>query len=108
MLAHLFPNSVKGRIHLCGPLLASKLATVTTELEADGVGARGGQGPGHQRQRQHLLSHHADLHTEDAGLLFGWRPLQAHISAGELHGKFHFDLVGGEAGHECLRSAPKT
>lgn len=44
---------------------------------------------------RHLLSHHADLHAKDASLLFGWSPLQAHIPAGEFHGEFNFDLVGG-------------
>lgn len=53
--------------------------------------------PARRQRRQHLLSHHADLHTEDASLLFGRSPLQAHVSAGEFHGEFHFDLLGGEA-----------
>lgn len=63
-------------------------------LEGGGPGGQGWQGP----QTQHLLGHHADLHTEDAALLFGGGPLQAHVSAGEFHGEFHFDLVGGKAG----------
>lgn len=64
--------------------------------------------PAHRQRRQHLLSHHTDLHTKDASLLFGRSPLQAHVSAGEFHGEFHFDLLGGEAGCECLRSAPQV
>ena len=59
-----------------------------------GPGGRGWQGP----QTQYLLGHHADLHTEDAALLFGGGPLQAHVSAGEFHGEFHLDLLGGKAG----------
>ena len=58
-----------------------------------GPGGRGWQGP----QTQYLLGHHADLHTEDATLLFGGGPLQAHVSAGEFHGEFHLDLLGGKA-----------
>ena len=68
--------------------------TVEGPDEGGAPEGQGWQGP----RAQHLLGHHADLHTEDAGLLFGRGPLQAHVSAGEFHGEFHFDLVGGKAG----------
>lgn len=93
------------------PQWATPDACVTPELEVIRTGglvqARGGEGRqgGRGRQgpgpasalghwRQHLLRHHTDLHTKDASLLFGRGPLQAHISAGEFHGEFYFDLVG--------------
>lgn len=44
MLARVFlKQHVRQRRHLCGPLLASELVTVTTELEGDCFGARRGQ-----------------------------------------------------------------
>lgn len=99
---------MRQRTYLLGPLLASKLASATTELEGDRSeatprqGGCKGRGPGlllaRGQQRQHLLCHHADLHTKDTSLFFGRGPLQAHISAGELHGEFHLDLLRGEAG----------
>lgn len=40
----------------------------------------------------HTLCHNADFDPEDSSLFFGWGPLQAHVSARELHGELHLDL----------------
>lgn len=63
------------------------------------MGARGhGATPRPQGMEQisppapHVLCHDADFDPEDTGLLFGRGPLQAHISACELHGELHLDL----------------
>lgn len=54
--------------------------------------------------RQHLLGHHTDLHSEDTSLLFGWGPLQAHVTAGKFHGELHFDLVRGWSRYKSPRA----
>lgn len=51
------------------------------------------QGQGQQPPAApHALCHDADFDSKDSGLLFGRGPLQAHVSACELHGELHLDL----------------
>jgi len=51
------------------------------------------QGQGQQPPAApHALCHDADFDSKDSGLLFGRGPLQAHVSACELHGDLHLDL----------------
>lgn len=40
----------------------------------------------------HALCHHINFDSKHSALLFGWRPLQAEVPAGKLHGELHFDL----------------
>lgn len=47
----------------------------------------------------HALGDDADFDSKDTSLLFGRRPLQAHVSARELHGELHLDLWGHPGCH---------